>query len=176
MTAPALLAVAPTPFVTVQDAGRQGWQRFGVSRSGAMDIAALAMANALVGNPAGMAALEFAHAAGAFRLDATSARIAVTGGRFACFVDDWPIPPFTTFTLTRGQTLRVGGAPDAVWGYIAVAQGFDIPAQLGSQSTHARSGIGGFAGRVLREGDALPLASDWVRAEPERTLRLPPAQ
>ncbi len=166
----ALIAVAPTPFVTLQDAGRRGWQRFGVSRSGAMDLEALAAANALVGNPADTAALEFAHAAGSFKVAATSCRIAVTGGHFAVSVDNCPIPPFTTATLLRGQTLQVGGSRDAVWGYIAVTDGFNLPLQLGSHATHARSGIGGFDGRAVAEGDALELASDWVRAAPERRL------
>jgi len=171
---PALLAVAPTPFVTLQDAGRIGWQRFGVSRSGAMDIEALAIANALVGNAPDAAALEFAHAAGEWEAAATSCRVAVTGGRFSLFVDDEPMPAFTTITLTRGQTLRIGGAPDAVWGYLAVAGGFDLPPQLGSLATHCRSGIGGIDGRPVQAGDALPLTAEWVRAETERSLREPP--
>jgi 5-oxoprolinase (ATP-hydrolysing) subunit C len=171
---PALLAVAPTAFVTLQDAGRLGWQRFGVSRSGAMDAEALAIANALVGNAADVAALEFAHAAGEWEVGAISCRVAVTGGRFSVFVDEVPAPAFTTITLTRGQTLRIGGAPDAVWGYLAVAGGFDLPPQLGSLATHCRSGIGGVGGRPVQAGDALPLATEWVRAEPERSLREPP--
>lgn len=170
----ALLAVAPTPFVTLQDAGRIGWQRFGVSRCGAMDIEALAIANALVGNPADTAALEFAYAGGEWEVATISCRVAVTGGRFPVFVDDEPVAAFTTITLTRGQTLRIGGAPDAVWGYLAVAGGFDIPRQLGSLATHCRSGVGGLGGRPIRAGDVLPLVSEWVRAEPERGLREPP--
>jgi biotin-dependent carboxylase-like uncharacterized protein len=169
----ALLATAPTPFVTLQDRGRVGWQRFGVSRCGAMDIEALAIANALVGNAPDIAALEFAYAGGEWELAATSCRIAIAGGRFPIFVDDEPAPAFTTITLTRGQMLRIGGAPDAVWGYLAVAGGFDLPRQLGSLATHWRSGIGGL-GRPIRAGDALPLAAEWVRAEPERSIREPP--
>jgi biotin-dependent carboxylase-like uncharacterized protein len=171
---PALVAVAPTAFVTLQDTGRIGWQRFGVSRSGAMDAEALAIANALVGNAPALAALEFAHAAGEWEVAAISCRVAVTGGRFSVFVDDEPVPAFTTITLTRGQSLRIGGAPDAVWGYLAVAGGFDLPPELGSLATHSRSGIGGLAGRPIRAGDALPLAAEWVRAEPERAVREPP--
>jgi biotin-dependent carboxylase-like uncharacterized protein len=170
----ALLAVAPTPFVTLQDAGRIGWQRFGVSRSGAMDIEALAAANALVGNPPDTAALEFAYAGGEWEVATISCRVAVTGGRFPVFVDDEPAPAFTTITLTRGQTLRIGGAPDAVWGYLAVAGGFDLPRQLGSLATHCRSGVGGLGGRPIHAGDVLPLVSEWVRAEPERALLQPP--
>ena len=33
----ALIAVAPGPYVTIQDLGRRGWRRFGVSGSGAID-------------------------------------------------------------------------------------------------------------------------------------------
>ena len=171
---PALLAVAPTPFVTLQDAGRVGWQRYGVSRCGAMDIEALTIANALVGNAPDAAALEFAYAGGEWEVAATSCRVAVSGGRFPIFVDDEPAPAFTTITLTRGQTLRIGGAPDAVWGYLAVSGGFDLPRQLGSLATHSRSGVGGLGGCPIHAGDILPLASEWVRAEPERELREPP--
>jgi biotin-dependent carboxylase-like uncharacterized protein len=170
----ALLAVAPTPFVTLQDWGRVGWQRYGVARSGAMDLEALAIANALVGNAPDAAALEFAYAGGEWELAATSCRVAVTGGRFPIFVDDEPAAAFTTITLTRGQTLRIGGAPDAVWGYLAVAGGFDLPRQLGSLATHCRSGIGGTGGHPVRAGDVMPLTAEWVRAEPERCFTAPP--
>jgi len=84
------------------------------------------------------------------------------------------VPAFTSITLTRGQTLRIGGAPDAIWGYLAVHQGFDLPPQLGSLATHSRSRIGGLAGGPIQPGDALPLVAEWVRAEPERSLREPP--
>jgi biotin-dependent carboxylase-like uncharacterized protein len=139
-----------------------------------MDIEALAIANALVGNARDTAALEFAYAGGEWEVAATSCRVAVSGGRFPIFVDDEPAPAFTTITLTRGQALRIGGAPDAVWGYLAVSGGFDLPRQLGSLSTHCRSGVGGLGGRTIHAGDILPLVSEWVRAEPERGLREPP--
>ena len=50
--------VAPGPLTTVQDAGRHGYARHGVSRSGAADGLALRTGNALVGNPAEAAGLE----------------------------------------------------------------------------------------------------------------------
>ncbi|EJW17226.1 allophanate hydrolase subunit 2 [Paenibacillus alvei DSM 29] len=43
---------------TVQDLGRFGLQKYGVLISGAMDAAALRMANLLAGNEEGEAALE----------------------------------------------------------------------------------------------------------------------
>ena len=168
---PSFVALDPGPFVTVQDGGRVGWQRFGVSRAGAMDVDALSTANVLVGNPADAAALEFAHVGGTFRLLATSCRIAVAGGHFAVSVAGRAVPPYTTATVLRGQTVRIGGARDAIWGYIGLSGGLDLPPQLGSRSTHARSGIGGIAGRMLRADDVLPLVSDTVHAAPERRLK-----
>ncbi len=173
---PALLrAIAPAPFVTVQDNGRRGWRRFGLSPSGAMDRMSLAVANALVGNRPTEAALEFAHAAGEWQVDAASCRIAVGGGSFAITVDGVPHIAFNSITLTRGQRLRIGGAADAIWGYLAIAGGLDIPLQFGSRSTHLRTGIGGWAGRAIQPGDALPLRVDQATDEPERAIA-PPAQ
>lgn len=169
-----LRALAPTPFVTVQDRGRQGWRRFGVSGSGAIDPDQLAIANVLVGNPPQLAGLEFAFAGGIWEVCAGLCRIAVTGGGFAVTVDGVALPPFASITLRRGQQLAIGAAPDAVWGYLAVAGGFALPRQLGSLSTHARSGIGGFAGRSVRAGDELPLAAERVAGRGERRIT-PPA-
>ena len=171
MTAtPGLVAVEPGPFVTLQDAGRFGWQRFGVSRSGAMDMDALATANILAGNVPMEAALEFAYVGGTFRLQSTSCRIGVAGGHFAVSVDGRAVRPYTSATVLRGQTIRIGVARDAIWGYVAVSGGFAVPRQLGSLSTHSRSGIGGLDGRTIRAGDVLPLETDAVMAAPERHL------
>lgn len=168
-----LLAIAPTPLVTVQDGGRRGWRRFGVSASGAMDRMSLAIANALVGNRPTEAALEFAHAGGEWLVDAPSCRIAVAGGSFGITVDGVARPAFNSMTLTRGQRLHIRGATDAVWGYLAVAGGLDMAPRFGSRATHVRTGIGGWHGRVIQPGDALPLRAAEALDEPERSIEAP---
>lgn len=173
MTGAQLLAIEPTPFVTVQDSGRRGWMRFGVSRAGAMDFAAMAAANILVGNPPDVPVLEFAHAAGIWRLAGADCRIAVTGGTFGCRAGGRLLPPWHSATLGDGEVLQIGGATDAVWGYLALAGGIALPRQLGSLSTHLRSGIGGLGGRMLRAGDALPLAAPRRPAGPDLALAPP---
>lgn len=40
-------------YTTVQDSGRGGFRRLGISQGGALDLPALSMANMLVGNEAG---------------------------------------------------------------------------------------------------------------------------
>ncbi len=60
-----------------------------------------------------------------------------------------------------------------MWGYLAVAQGFDVAVQLGSCATHLRSGLGGFGGRRLAEGDLLPLHAVRAPDGPERRIAAP---
>lgn len=172
MSRPALIALEPGPFVTLQDMGRPGWKRFGVSGSGALDQAGLVVANALVGNPPGTAALEFGYSGGTWLVDADSVRVAAGGGSFRLFADSQPLAPWTSVTLRRGQVLRLEGAPDAVWGYLGVAGGFDRVPEFGSLSIHRRSGVGGTA---LSSGDALELREAAAPDGPERTLALTPS-
>jgi biotin-dependent carboxylase-like uncharacterized protein len=174
MSVPLLRAIAPTPSVTVQDAGRRGWRRFGIASAGAMDRMSLAIANALVGNHPSEAALEFAYAGGDWAVEASSCRVAVTGGEFDVTVDGDPFPPYSSRVLEPGQRLRIGGGTRRVWGYLGVAGGFDLPLEFGSRSTHVRTGIGGLAGRMIRAGDALPLRADRAPNEPERSMVPPP--
>jgi len=127
-----------------------------------MDLLSLAAANALVGNPLWVPALEFMFVGGEYELRAEAGHVAVTGGSFPVFRNGERLSAFRSIRLVRGDALRVGAAQDAVWGYLAVAGGFVVPPQLGSASTHVRSGIGGLMGRALEVGDAVPLGRDWL--------------
>jgi biotin-dependent carboxylase-like uncharacterized protein len=170
MTPPLLRAVSPTPFVTLQDGGRRGWRRFGVTGSGVMDRSAQALANALVGNRATEPTLEFAYAGGEWRVEAQSCRIAVTGCTSDVTVDGVAMRPFESFVLEYGQTLRIGGDGKRVWGYIGVAGGFDAPLSFGSRATHSGTGIGGWTGGPLHAGEALPLRANGAPNEPDRSI------
>ena len=152
----ALLAQEAAPFTTVQDMGRVGWRRFGITGAGAMDVEALATANALAGNPIEAAAIEFAHAGGTWTLLGPSRRVALAGGRFVLTVDGAEVPFDTSVLVHQGQTLSIGGSRDAVWGYLAIEGGISLPREFGSRSTHVRSAVGGL-GRLLQSGDALPV-------------------
>jgi biotin-dependent carboxylase-like uncharacterized protein len=135
-----------------------------------MDRASLFIANALVGNRATEAALEFAYAAGEWIVEAPSCRIAVGGGPFQITVDGEKKPALASMVLKRGQHLRIGSAPGRVWGYLSVAGGFDLPLDFGGRSTHVQSSIGGFKGRSVRAGDALAIRFPEAPSEPERAM------
>jgi allophanate hydrolase subunit 2 len=72
----------PGPLCTVQDLGRPGFAALGVARSGAFDRGALRLANRLVGNPDGAAALELILGGLQLRF-AASATVALTGAACA---------------------------------------------------------------------------------------------
>jgi len=153
----ALSIVDPGPFSTLQDLGRYGYQRFGVSVSGAMDECALRIANMLVGNDGGEAAVEFTLIGGTYEVQAESCRFAVAGGDFPVSIDGRPVAGYASHTARRGSRIAIGRAQEGVRGYLSVAGGFDVPEVLGSRSTHLRSGLGGLDGAALAAGGSLPL-------------------
>src|ERR1700704_4091219 len=77
----ALRGVGPGPLTTLQGLGRPGFPHPRVPVSGALDHVSLRAANLLVGNAAGVGALEIAYQGPTLRVEADSVRIAVAGGR-----------------------------------------------------------------------------------------------
>ena len=158
--------IEPGLLATVQDAGRPGLAAEGVTHGGAADTWSLAVANALVGNPPGAAAIELT-LAGAVARALVPATVGLAGtigatlerGRRA-------IAPGTAVTLAAGDVLRIDGPARGARADLALAGGVSVPVVLGSRSTALGAGFGGFEGRALRAGDRL-------RAEAERDALAP---
>jgi biotin-dependent carboxylase-like uncharacterized protein len=176
----ALQIVEPGPFSTVQDFGRLGWQRFGISASGALDIRSMILANALAGNPPGTAVIETTATGPVLLVQAEACRLGYAGMEARLLLNGVPVHPGRSIDCVRGDRVSFKGGSEGMRGYIAVQGGFALAPVLGSRSTHTRSGIGGVSGRPLRAGDVLPLAAARPvgppRERPGATLRLPPAR
>ncbi|TDU00632.1 biotin-dependent carboxylase-like uncharacterized protein [Azorhizobium sp. AG788] len=159
---PGLRILSAGPGVTLQDAGRHGLLRFGVTGAGPMDPLAFALANRVAQVPEGAAALEISM--GGVELEAVEApvTVALVGGAFRITLDGQPVPSACRLTLEVGQKLAVRAGTTGAWCYLAPCGAIDIPPTLGSLSTHARSGLGGLKGRALMAGDLLPLAGGHV--------------
>jgi antagonist of KipI len=149
---------APGLLTTVQDLGRDGFGPLGVSPSGAADAISLRVGNRLVGNPEGAAGLEMTLLGGTFGFP-QGAVVALTGSDFAASLSDAPIELWTSLPVRAGQTLRVGSTRSGARCYLCVQGGIAVKSFLGSASTHLLSGLGGYAGRALRKGDALQIGS-----------------
>ncbi|WP_312531478.1 allophanate hydrolase [Paracoccus sp. (in: a-proteobacteria)] len=150
------------PHVSVQDAGRPGFLRYGVPRSGPMDRAAFAAANLALANPQGWPGIEVS--LGGLALDCLAGEIgyAVAGGGFIVrrYNRDGSIadpaeqdqPSWHRGVLKAGQSLDIRPGAWGSWCYLAFAGRLDVPLWLGSAATHSQSGLGGgrlVAGRSL---------------------------
>lgn len=151
-----LRVIEPGLSTTVQDLGRFGSQPYGVSASGAVDIMSLAIANHLVGNAAGAAALEMTMSGGTYEVIIDAVAVAVAGADMPLSAGGQALAPYRTHLLRRGTRLEIGVARSGLRAYLAVAGGIAVPPVLGSRSTHLRSHLGGLGGRALAPGDLLP--------------------
>ncbi|MCJ2020654.1 biotin-dependent carboxyltransferase family protein [Methylobacterium sp. E-065] len=152
-----LRVIAPGVASTLQDAGRPGYLRYGISGSGAMDPDLLALANGLVGNPFDAAVIEMAMVGPTLVCEAETCRVALAGAPFAMALGGRILDPFTACDLRRGDRLTLGAPRHGLRAYLAVAGGFAVAPMLGSVSTHTRTRLGGLAGEALAAGDLLPL-------------------
>ncbi len=143
-------------YSSIQDLGRVGWEQFGVPRSGAMDEFALRAANRLVGNPDDSACIEVG--LGGFQFVALNqVRIAVCGKGFSCCVDGKRMSLWQSIVVQKGQVVQVGHEGGGMWAVIAFQGGIDVKSVMDSCSTCLVGGFGGWFGRLLKQGDCLPI-------------------
>jgi biotin-dependent carboxylase-like uncharacterized protein len=145
--------LAPGALTTIQDLGRAGWAHIGVPRSGAADRPALVVANRLVGNDDGSAALETTLAGPRLRFDGTAV-IALTGAPVRARLGDRPVAMNEAFEVAAGDELRVGNASAGLRTYVAFRGGIEAPLVLGSAATDVLTGLGP---APLGRGDVLSL-------------------
>src|SRR6516162_6192890 len=156
-----LQVLAPGLHTTVQDLGRIGYQNIGVPVSGALDGFALRLANALVGNPQGMAALEILASGPTLEVAADTARLALVGIDASLGIGgESPrvVAAGQSVTMQQGDIVQVTLGRQSACCYLAVEGGIAVPRVLGSASTYVRAGLGGLNGRALQRDDVIPLA------------------
>jgi biotin-dependent carboxylase-like uncharacterized protein len=141
---------------TIQDLGRVGARRFGVSTSGAMDPVAVKAGNALLGNDSTAACIEVQTFPFRLRFGADIA-FALTGVDCNAVLAGRPVPPWWCMRAKAGDVLALAAPRRGARAYLTFEGGIDLPPVLGSRSTHIRAGFGGLNGRPLRESDIVPI-------------------
>lgn len=160
---------------SLQDLGRRHFQRFGISESGALDAPALRLANALLGNEPGTAALEITLSGPVIDIEAERVRLALVGADFPVTLNGQALRTGRSFEAQRGDRLVIGLARQGARAYLAVAGGFAAAPTLGSLSTHSRSRLGGLDGGYLKAGDRLALTPGAAGEGPQLALPALPA-
>ena len=129
-------------YTTVQDTGRDGYYSLGIPPSGAMDQFSYRVANMLVGNPDGAAALEATYVGPTLEFT-DDRRVAVTGASAPVTVNGEPVPTWRTLAVRSGDVLEFSMLTAGARPYIAISGGVTVPTYLGARSTYTLSGLGG---------------------------------
>jgi biotin-dependent carboxylase-like uncharacterized protein len=169
----ALRVVSAGLGVTLQDGGRRGLLRFGVSEAGPMDPLAHATANLAVDNDRGAATIEVSLGGIALAIEGGAASVAVAGGEFAVALDGQRLPAAAVIPLVPDAKLSIRPGSAGAWCYVAVAGRIDIAPVLGSVATHTRTHLGGIGGRALRSGDLLPIHESRLLPTPAAEILAP---
>lgn len=167
----------PGILTTIQDKGRYGWEKFGMSPAGPMDERAFSVANLLVGNEAGESGLECTIMGPTLTFQEETV-IAVTGADMGPQLNGEDLPMYRAAAVRAGDTLRLGAVKAGCRSYIAFAGGIDVPAVMGSRATALKNRVGGLEGRRLNKGDTLMLGKPALSlsALAGRSAPVPPPQ
>jgi 5-oxoprolinase (ATP-hydrolysing) subunit C len=147
------------PASSVQDGGRPGSQRYGLTPSGAIDRLALAAANTLAGNAPFAAAIEVGPFGASFTAREGAVRVALAGAPRTADIAGRAVAFDTSATLADGESLTLGFARGGAFSYVAIEGGVHGEPMFGSLSVNARAGLGSPYPRPLQAGDELPVAA-----------------
>ena len=145
---------------SIQDyPGRIGTLNQGFPASGPMDSWSFRLANILVGNEPGEAALEcqFMGPTLKFKSDRV---IAITGANMSPKIDGELIPMWESIEIKTNQTLEMAFATVGARSYIAFSGGINSEPWLGSRSTFHKAGVGGIEGRAIQDNQIIPLGKN----------------
>lgn len=139
--------------MSVQDAGRFGYQRYGMPESGPMDWWAFRAANRLVGNNPEVACVEIGFSDAEISVE-QRVLLAAAGSGYQLVVNARPLPLWMSFIAKPGDRLRFMKTSGGSWVYLAAAGGVQSTVWMGSRSTFLAAGLG----KKLAKGDQLPLS------------------
>ncbi len=148
-----LSILQPGLLTLLQDGGRFGQHRIGLTNGGPLDRMAMAWANRLVHNQPDLTALEVSF--GGLECESKlETLLCLTGGDLPLLINGEAKQSWRSHRVYPGDRISVGFATSFCRAYLAVAGGFQVPSQFGSTATVVREGIGGLNGGKL-EADTL---------------------
>jgi urea carboxylase len=142
---------------SVQDyPGRIGALNLGFPPSGPMDSWSFRLANVLVENEPGAAALECQFLGPTLKFNSDRI-IAITGANMSPKINGTPVPLWESLEVKKDQVLEMSFATVGARSYIAFSGGINTTPWLGSRSTFHKAGVGGINGKAIQDGQIIPL-------------------
>lgn len=162
--------IQPGLLSLLQDRGRFGRHRIGLTSGGPLDAEAYEYCNRLLGNAEGSTVIEVSF--GGLQLEALcDTFLCVTGAEIPLHINGSERPQWEVLPVRGGDQVKLEFARRGCRVYLGVAGGFDVEPSFGSVATVMREKIGGLRGDKLHAGDILRCPT----TEKRRRLFLPQA-
>ncbi|WP_459209742.1 5-oxoprolinase subunit C family protein [Aquimarina rhabdastrellae] len=153
---------------TIQDKGRDGFRHLGVPVSGVMDQKSFDLGNALLGNNANAAVIEWS-IKGPALLFKKATFIALTGAKTKAFLNGNEISFNKKIFVPEQSKLKLNFTTKNVYSYIAIKGGFLTPIVLGSRSFYKGITTDFFVGK----NDRLPYKEIGCQEPNFTSIRVP---
>ena len=141
-------------YTSIQDLGRKDYQHLGVPISGAMDLEAAKLANAILDNNEHCAVLEMTMVGPKLEFTCNSA-VSVTGANLSPTLNGVRINNYLAINVNKGDVIEFGSLNKGFRSYLAVSGGFQTAFVLNSRSMYK----GVTQTPLLQKGDMLAIES-----------------
>ncbi|MHA7059779.1 5-oxoprolinase subunit C family protein [Aquimarina sp. M1] len=123
-------------YTSIQDRGRFGFSKFGVPRSGAMDLDSFFLANALLNNYQNGAVIEWTIIPPVLKFHKETS-IVVTGVLCIPYLNDKACKMNAQLRVCSGNVLKFKNIKKGVYGYVGIKHGFMSENKLNSRSQYS---------------------------------------
>ena len=150
--------ISPGMLCQIQDLGRFGQAKLGLTNGGPADKFAFDWANRLLGNNTNDAMLEVTYGCLVLKANVDTV-ICVTGAKLELMINDSPAQLWCSHQVKAGDALKLGMPTEGIRSYVAFSGGIQTDEQFNSRATVIREKVGGISGEKLSAGETLPTLS-----------------
>ncbi|MBQ4805293.1 biotin-dependent carboxyltransferase family protein [Aquimarina sp. MMG015] len=122
-------------YTTIQDGGRFGYSKYGVPKSGAMDLLSFFLANAILNNDENSAVIEWTVVPPVLKFHGDTI-VSITGVICDPYLNDVRCKMNSQIKIVNGDVLKFKNVRNGVYGYVGIFSGFLSEFVLGSRSQY----------------------------------------
>jgi biotin-dependent carboxylase-like uncharacterized protein len=157
-----MTVLQPGVLSLLQDNGRFGQHRLGLTNGGPVDREAFHYCNRILQNPPGSTCIEIS-GGGLQLVSEVDTWLCLAGASMPLSINDEVRNSWEALPVQEGDMVRIGFARSGCRAYLGVADGFQVAPCFGSTATVVREQIGGLHGTALAAGDRLPCTATVAR-------------